>query len=117
MVLVKQCDNVTAYLAFRSLLSTKAEVNRLLAGVSEPHNSLSNVGYTHTVRLPLNVDTEQKNPTLIDQLRRSHARTHTRTHLPALIECMSSLMQTERFDTVCAQLTRLRLYSRSYIRS
>ena len=116
MVLVKQCDNVTAYLAFRSLLPTKAEVNRLLAGVSEPHNSLSNVGYTHTVRLPLNVDTEQKKPYL-DRSAKALARTHTRTHLPALIECMSSLMQTERFDTVCAQLTRLRLYSRSYIRS
>ena len=103
---------MAAYPAFKSLLPTKAEVNRLLAGVSEPHNSLSNVGYTHTVRLPLNVDTEQKK-TYID--RSAKALTHT--HLPALIECMSSLMQTERFDTVCAQLTRLRLYSRSYIRS
>ena len=109
MVLIKQCDNGSVF-AFKSL-------NRLLAGVSEPHNSLSNVGYTHTVRLPLNVDTEQRKPYVDRSAKALSEFTHTRTHLPALIECMSSLMQTERFDTVCAQLTRLRLYSRSYIRS
>ena len=74
---------MAGYPAFKSLLPTKAEVNRLLAGVSEPHNSLSSVGYTHTVRLPLNVDTEQKKP-YIDRsataLARTHAHTHTHTH-------------------------------------